>query len=255
MTASARDLAAAFSRSTRQRVKPVQATAASALTAGYLRTLKARGAEVGVWEIRGRVFARVLAYSRDAKLSGAETHVLGSIALHLQHMGRTKGMMTVASLADDCQVDPRTIRNALRVLEDCGFVKVRHRPSGQMTVMLDRRFGPRTPVPGDKSADKSPRRCAPRKKISTTRNSNVQPLEFLVKDECEDSAPSTARRESTASHFRLSTANGDQQLLKLGAPAAQIKSLTLHENGQLVVCYEPIGHDPPRKRAPPVASG
>lgn len=183
-------------------------TPASALTGGFLRSLKARQAEVGVWEVRGRVFARVMVAARDAKLSGAETHLLSTIALHLQHLGRSKGMMTVASLADDLMVTEKTIRNGLRVLTATKFVTVRHRPSGQMTVLLDRRFHPRAPVPGDKSADKSPRRCAPRKKISTTGNSSLC-SSFPATDECTDSAPQTARSESPAVVREGSTANGD----------------------------------------------
>lgn len=255
MSLSPREISAAVARSTQQRAKPLRATTGAALTAGYLRTLKARGAEVGVWEIRGKVFARVMVAGRDARLSGAEWSVLTSVALHLQHLGRSKGMMTIKSLADDAQVEPRTIRNALRTLTACQFISVRYRLSGQLELRLDRRFGPRVTVPGNKSADRSPRRCAPRKKIST--NGNSTDVELPLKDECKDSAPATARRESTASSPRPRTATG---WVACSICSAEISCGTMvgtgTGNGRSFAhraCYDergtgPPGHDPPRKR-------
>lgn len=117
--------------------------------------------------MRGRVFARVMVAGRDARLSGAELRVLLSIALHLQHLGRSKGMMTLASLADDAMVTQRTVRNALRTLQAMSFVRARIRTDGQLELLLDRRFQQKAPVPaGAGVVDKSPRRSAARKKIS-----------------------------------------------------------------------------------------
>lgn len=252
MSQSTREIAAAVVRSTRQRDKPLRAATGAALTSGYLKTLKARGAEVGIWEIRGRVFARVMLAARDAKLSGAETHVLSTIALHLQHLGRRKGMMTIGSLADDCSVDVRTIRNALKVLEACCFVKVKTRLSGQMTVLLDRRFGPRAPVPADKSADQSPRRSVPRKKISTIKPSLQS---GFITDECKDSAPATARRESPASASQPPTATatcscGARVVVWRRADEAWGTCHACRRNIRSIWpdCLGPPGHDPPRKR-------
>lgn len=220
------------------------------LAGGFLRALKARGAEVGVWEIRGRVFARVMVAARDAKLSGAETHVLSTIALHLQHLGRTKGMMTIGSLADDCMVEPRTVRNALRVLEAVKYVTVRYRPSGQMTVLLARRFGPRAPVPADQSADGSPRRSAPRKKISTN---GYSMLSYPLTDECTDSAaPNGGRRESTGSQLRSRTAQR-RRIQDATATVCFCRLIPKTVRGACAFCIERVnaaGHDPPRKRAP-----
>ena len=232
-----------------------QAVAAKDLAGGFLKALKARRQEVGVWEVRGRVFARVMAAGRDARLSGAEWSVLSTLALHLMHLGRSKGMQTVAKLADDCMVTERTVRNALRTLAASKFVTVRYRQSGQVEIWLDRRFGPRVPVPADKSADGSPRRCAPRKKISTTRNSNV-PLSFLVTDECTDSAPETARRESSGLASQPGTTHGYEiplmTVCQLPAKAHKDWARVLRTLARSVTVE---GHDPPRKRAAPVASG
>lgn len=248
MSLTPREIAAAVARSQAGgRDKPLRATTGAALTGGYLRQLKARRAEVGVWEIRGRVFARVMLAARDAKLSGAESGLLTTIALHLQHLGRSKGMMTVASLADDCDVTERTIRNALRVLAREKFISITVRHSGQMTVMLDRRFGPKAQVPGNKSADNSPRRSVPRKKISTIKPSLQS---GFITNECTDSAPSTARRESPASVLQARTATAcgaDPRLLPALAAMVALASAPMLN---AVAC-----HDPPRKRAAPVASG
>jgi hypothetical protein len=170
--------------------------------------------------------------ARDSRLSGAEWAVLSTLALHLQHLGRSKGMMSVASLADDCMVTERTVRNALRTLEAAKFVSVKFRASGQMTVMLDRRFGPKAPVPRDAAVDKSPCRSAPRKKISTTRDSM---LSSLVTDECTDSAPKTTRRESPdpLSGPRTAQQHHEPNGARTHPPD-----------------YEWPKHGPPRKRAP-----
>lgn len=253
MASLARDTAAAVARSVRQREKPLRASTAAALTSGYLTTLKNRRAEVGVWEIRGRIMARLAVACRDARLSGAEWAAVFTVCLHLQHLGRTKGMMTIKSLADDCMVTERTVRNALRVLAACGFLTVKYRPSGQITIMLARRFSPRAPVPGNQQPG-SPRRSAARKKIST----KVLPLRSrTLTNECTDSAPSTARRESTASAAQPSTANGniivaDKSRKPIPPSYAFIRQW---RDDAGVMWYEFGPHDPPRKRAPPVASG
>lgn len=224
--------------------------------AGYLRELKKRGARVGIWAVRGEVFARVMVAGTDARLSGAELRVLIKIALHLHHLGRSKGMMTIASLADDAMVTERTIRNALRVLEAAKFLSVKYRLSGQLVLMLDRRFKPGAVVPGDKSVDKSPRRSAPRKKISTNGNSS-RCEELPLKDECKDSAARTARAESTASSPQPQTANGNiivsaRQRAAIPPSYAFIRQW---RDDAGTMWYEFGPHDPPRKRAPPVASG
>lgn len=231
-----------YTRSTKQGV-----ASSSDMAASYLRVLKARGATVGVWEVRGRVFARVMRTARDARLSGAEWSVLATVALHLQHLGRSKGMMRIGSLADDCMVTERTVRNALRVLSASEFLSVKYRPSGQIILMLDRRFGPKAVVPVDKSVDKSPLRCAPRKKISTTGNSTF--VELPVKRECKDSAQAAtaARRESPASSPNHRTANGNGNRCRCGHRRAD----HIYDEGPCrsgVVCHC-TGHDPPRKRA------
>ena len=222
---------------------------AGELAGGFLRALKARSADGEIWSVRGKVFARVMVAGRDAKLSGGELRVLLTVALHLQHLGRSKGMMTVKSLADDAMVTERTVRNALRVLEAAKFLKATFRASGQMALMLDRRFHPKALVPACAQAvDKSPRRSAARKKISTNRTSTY--VDVLLKRQCKDSP---AAKKPAASEFPASiptlTAAGNA---KAPAPASwnTTRPLSVITTRDRLLKFYRISTSPARSRGP-----
>jgi hypothetical protein len=229
-----------------------QVTAASELTGGFLAGLKRQGQVVRINASRGAIFARVMVAARDARLSGAEWSVLTTIALTLQHLGRTRGLMSLETLADDCMVTERTVRNALRTLVASKFVTITPRAGGRFTLMLTARFSPKAPVPGN-AAPPSRRRSAPRKKISTKGTPSLRSVVPLT-NQCEDSAP---RRESNGKGLRPGTAQRPPGwfpqfdfLTRPPGPIVYEFNLTPISPG-----YDWPAHGPPRKRAVPDPSG
>ena len=209
-------------------------TKAGDLTGGFLAGLKRQKQIGGVWAVRGEVFARVMVAGSDARLSGAELRVLLKIALHLMHLGRSKGMMTLKSLADDTRVTQRTVRNALKTLGACGFVSANIRNDGNLHLLLDRRFKRGSVVPANADSG-SPRRSAAVKKISRSapllppspRTITATPLPPSTPKRLN--IPSRRRDESNGKGLRPGTAER--------------------------TAYEWPIHAPPRKRAPPDPSG
>lgn len=227
--------------------------------------LKRRGQVVQAAAIRGSIFARVMVAARDARLSGAEWSVLTTIALQLQHLGRTRGMMTFESLADDCMVTPRTVRNALRTLKASGFVNVTIRNDESLSITLAKRFSPKATVPANASPV-SPRRSAARKKIS--RSDPLLPPSPRYKatplpptTPKRRNIPATAgaaRRESNGGglrpgmakrHFDGPVVYGASRLL------TAVERVRLPQGPRSRPAYDWPDHGPSRKRAAPDPSG
>lgn len=233
-------------------------TAAKDLTGGFLAALKRRGQVAEANATRGSIYARVMVAARDSRLSGAEWSVLVTIALHLQHQGRSRGLMTLESLADDCIVTERTVRNALKTLVAAKFVVITPRSGGRFTLMLAPRFKRNAVVPGN-AAPPSKRRSAPRKKISTTGTPRLRRV-VPATDQCTDSA-AKGRRESPGAVFQDRTAQQHDVTDLTDAMNAYMDGMNAAARSFLDLmgvkhpAYDWPDHGPPRKRASPGPSG
>lgn len=233
MSLTPREVAAAVARSRAGHQRPARTMpSARHALAGFLPALKARHAEVGVWEVRGRVFARVMAAGRNARLSGAEWSVLATVALHLQHLGKSKGWMSLESIAGDCEVSTKTVRRALRSLQAGRFLTMTGEDAPRPTLRLHARFKPRSSEPVNNPVDK-PKARKKRGQNCPAKNRAASPI-----------PPRSGKLYSAVPAQRQTAVQiPTRQKRRAESPADSSKVETAH------------GPAPPRKRASPVASG